>query len=127
VPRQIKLTTHGRRTGTPREVTLYAYEDGARLIVVGSFGGSPRDPAWAVNLRANPSASVKRGKEETAVQATEAEGAERDRLWRLVSAEFPLYETYQRRTRRRIPIFVLDPRSPPAVGAGVATAERHAR
>jgi deazaflavin-dependent oxidoreductase (nitroreductase family) len=127
VPRQIKLTTHGRRSGAQREVTLYAYEDGGRLVVVGSFGGSPRDPAWAVNLRADPSATVKRGKEETAVQATEAEGAERDRLWRLVSAEFPLYETYQRRTRRRIPIFVLDPRSEVSTAADMATAKARAR
>jgi hypothetical protein len=43
------------------------------------------------------------------VRATEADGDERDRLWALVCSEFPLYATYQRRTERRIPLFVLEP------------------
>lgn len=43
------------------------------------------------------------------VRALEVEGSERDRLWQLVCGEFPLYQTYQQRTKRIIPIFVLEP------------------
>ena len=50
-----------------------------------------------------------RGDEEWTVRAYEAEGEERERLWRLVSAEFPLYESYRHRTTRTIPLFVLEP------------------
>ncbi len=107
--KRITLTTTGRRTGEPRPVTLYAFDDGDRLVVVGSRGGSARNPAWATNLRADPRATVGRGRTAQAVNAYEAEGDERDRLWQLVSGEFPLYETYQRRTKRRIPLFVLEP------------------
>jgi hypothetical protein len=44
--------------------------------------------------------------------ATEVpEGEERERLWQLVVDRFPLYATYQARTTRLIPLFVLRPTS----------------
>jgi F420H(2)-dependent quinone reductase len=106
---QVKLTTRGRRSGRPRQVTLYAFPDGDRMVVVGSRGGAAHDPAWALNLRADPRARLQRGRRVDAVRASEAEGAERERLWRLVCVAFPLYASYQRRTRRRLPVFVLEP------------------
>ena len=107
--RQVRVTTTGRRSGDARAVTLYAFDDGERLVIVGSRGGAARDPAWAANLRDEPNAMVKVGREERAVRATEVNGPERDRLWELVCADFPLYATYQRRTKRVIPLFVLEP------------------
>jgi deazaflavin-dependent oxidoreductase (nitroreductase family) len=88
-------------------VTLYAYPDGDDLVIVGSWGGNARDPAWVGNLRAEPRATVRVGREDRAVRAREADGAERERLWELVCTAFPLYRTYQRRTERIIPLFVL--------------------
>jgi deazaflavin-dependent oxidoreductase (nitroreductase family) len=108
-PMQVRLTTTGRVSGEPREVTLYAFPDGERLVVVGSRGGAATDPAWVRNLRADPHATIRRGRTVEAVRAREVDGAERDRLWRLVCDAFPLYATYQRRTSRRIPVFVLEP------------------
>lgn len=108
---QIRLTTTGRRSGQPREVTLYAYPDGERLVIVGSWGGNARDPAWAGNLRAEPHALVRVGREERPMTARQVSGAERQRLWELVCAAFPLYRTYQRRTSRPIPLFVLEAES----------------
>lgn len=105
----ITLTTIGRRTGKARRATLYAFEDGERLVVVGSKGGASRDPAWAHNLRANPRAVLGTERRERSVHATEVDGPDRDRLWALVCEAFPLYATYQRRTTRLIPLFVLDP------------------
>jgi deazaflavin-dependent oxidoreductase (nitroreductase family) len=90
-------------------VRLYAFEDGDRLIVVGSWAGKPVDPAWARNLRGEPRATLQHGKDVREVHASEVTGKERERLWRLAAAAFPLYETYQRRTSRRIPVFILEP------------------
>ena len=106
-----KLTTTGRKTGQLRSVTLYAYPDGDRVVVVGSRGGAKADPAWALNLRADPRATIRVGKDDRAVRAEEATGNERERLWGLVTEAFPLYATYQRRTERRIPLFVLSTES----------------
>lgn len=105
---QVRVTTTGRKTGQPREVTLYGFEDGDRLVIVGSRGGAARDPTWVANLRANPRAAVRVGREVRQVEAREVAGEERERLWKLVTAAFPLYATYQRRTSRTIPLFVLE-------------------
>jgi len=106
---QITMTTLGRRSGLPRDVTLYAYEDDGRLVVVGSYGGAPRDPDWAHNLRADPRVVVRRGRKQSEMMSTEVDDAERDRLWALVCDQFPLYATYQERTTRLIPLFLLTP------------------
>jgi deazaflavin-dependent oxidoreductase (nitroreductase family) len=106
---QINLTTTGRKTGYPHEVILYAWPDEDRLVVVGSYGGRPSDPDWASNLRANPRAAVRRERRTVEHVAREVDGAERARLWALVTAQFPLYETYQSNTDRLIPLFILEP------------------
>jgi deazaflavin-dependent oxidoreductase (nitroreductase family) len=109
VKRQVKLTTTGRRSGAPREVTLYAFDDGENLVIVGSRGGSAKDPAWAANLRDNPRATVRIGREDREVRAREVEGTERDRLWKLAIKDFPMYLYYERKTKRVIPLFALEP------------------
>ena len=107
---QIKLTTTGRKSGRDRTVTLYGWEDGEDILVVGSWAGRERDPDWARNLRAGPKASVTRGKDALEVTANELSGVARERAWRLVVERFPMYGTYQRKTTRQIPVFALKPR-----------------
>ena len=107
--RQVRLVATGRRSGTPREVTLYAFDDGENLVIVGSRGGSAKDPAWAANLRDNPLATVRIGREDREVRAREVGGRERDRLWELVIKDFPMYSYYERKTKRLIPLFTLEP------------------
>lgn len=104
------VTTTGRRTGERRAVTLYAWPDGDRFVLVGSNGGAADAPAWVGNLRAEPRATIKVGREVRDVTAREVgAGDEYDRLWALVCDAFPLYATYQRRTSRPIALFVLEP------------------
>ncbi len=106
---KIILTTTGARSGERRSATLYAWEDGDALVIVGSLGGAPHHPAWVHNLRGESRAKVKVGKDDFEVTAREIMDAdERTRLWRLVVDRFRLYETYQRKTDRLIPLFVLD-------------------
>jgi deazaflavin-dependent oxidoreductase (nitroreductase family) len=105
---QIRLTTIGRRSGARRTVTLYAWPDGDDLVIVGSKGGSAEHPAWVHNLREKPQAVVRIGNEERDVVAREVEGDERERLWALACEAFPLYASYQKRTNRLIPLFVLE-------------------
>jgi deazaflavin-dependent oxidoreductase (nitroreductase family) len=90
-----------------RDVRLYAYPDEERLVVVASWAGGEHDPQWAHNLRSNPRALVKQGSQTREVVAREVDGRERGRLWSLVTSAFPLYQTYQDRTERVIPLFVL--------------------
>lgn len=106
------VTMTGRTTGRTREVPLYAVPDGDRMVVIGSNAGDDREPAWVGNLRAEPRATLRVGREIRAVRAYEADGDERERLWALAAAAYPGYETYRARTRRRIPVVVLEPLGP---------------
>ena len=88
---------------------LLYLRDGENLVVVASNGGTAEAPAWWLNLRANPEATVEAGGRKTRVQAGEVGGEERRRLWgRLVEMYGP-YERYQERTDREIPVIVLRP------------------
>jgi deazaflavin-dependent oxidoreductase (nitroreductase family) len=108
--RILLLTTTGRRTGRRRTVPLVYAAAGDALVLVASMGGEPRHPAWFHNLQAHPEAEVElRGRERRRVRARVAEGEERDRLWRQMVALCSPYETYARRTARRIPVVVLEP------------------
>ena len=108
----IVLVTTGKKTGQLREVRLYAFADGDGLIVLASGSGKPSEPKWAGNLRAQPRASIRRGrsvKSQSVVAREIGPGAERDRLWAIAAAEFPYYERYQQRTSWPIAVFVLEP------------------
>jgi len=102
------VTTTGRRTGKRREIPLYAFEDGPRLVVIGSNAGDDREPAWVGNLRASPEVRVLVGREERAVRARETAGAERDRLWSLAARGYPGYDLYAQWRSRQIPVFALE-------------------
>jgi deazaflavin-dependent oxidoreductase (nitroreductase family) len=103
------LTTRGRRSGESRDVTLNYMTDGPSFVVIASYGGEDRHPAWWQNLVVNPEAGVLVDGRRTPVRAREADGAERETLWdRFISAD-PSYALYQQRTKRRLPVVVLQP------------------
>jgi deazaflavin-dependent oxidoreductase (nitroreductase family) len=77
----MRVTTIGRKTGQERSVILGYYEDGPNLVTLAMNGWAEAEPAWWLNLQANPDATVilKNGKR--AVRASAATGTERTRLW----------------------------------------------
>lgn len=105
------LTTTGRRSGAPRTVALTYVPDGRDYVVVASNGGTDRDPAWWLNLRAAPEATVQVGPRVVPIVAHAADPAERARLWPMLTAANPFYTRYELLTARPIPVVVLRPRS----------------
>ena len=101
------LTTQGRRSGEPRTTPLLYRSDGERWVIVASKGGAPQHPSWFENLQANPDAEIQVKADLVPVRATVAQGAERDRLWSLMTEDWPAYDDYQARTEREIPVVVL--------------------
>jgi deazaflavin-dependent oxidoreductase (nitroreductase family) len=102
------LTTTGHRSGKERTTPLIFREDGDRWVVVASRGGAPDHPDWYKNLTANPDATIQIKRDQIRVRAHAAEGAERTRLWSLMTETWPHYDEYQRRTNREIPVVVLE-------------------
>lgn len=104
----IELTTTGARSGLPRTSPIIAVPDGDRLVLVASNYGHERHPAWYHNLTANPRCTVFVQGRRYEMDAYEAEGDERERLWALDLSVYPARARYAQRTGpRRIPVMVL--------------------
>lgn len=103
------LTTTGRKSGRSRTAPLTFLQDGENKVIVGSNGGNDQHPAWYLNLRANPDAEVRVGRERHRVRAEVADDTERARLWPLVVQMYHGYDEYQKETKRKIPVVILKP------------------
>ena len=101
------LTTTGAKSGRALTRPLAYTRDGDRLVVIASFGGGPKNPAWYHNLVANPEATVEVGSERFQVRATVASGEERQRLYDNQAKQIPAFAEYQKKTTRQIPVIVL--------------------
>lgn len=107
----VELTTTGRKSGRKRTTLLTSpLQVGESFIVVASRGGDDTHPAWFLNLRANPAVMVGvQGRPARPVTARVATKAERAELWPRVTARYPHYGDYQKRTEREIPLVYLTP------------------
>ena len=103
------LTTTGRRTGEHRTSPLpyFTIEATGELVIVGSNNGAPRDPAWWLNLKANPEATIQVMGDRSVARARLAVGEERARLWPDLVAFNRPWEKYAERATRLIPVVIL--------------------
>ena len=76
---------------------------------VASIGGAPTNPAWYNNLVANPLVEVQDYAHRGDYIAREVTGDEKKKWWDIAVAAFPIYASYQAKTNRDIPVFVLEP------------------
>jgi deazaflavin-dependent oxidoreductase (nitroreductase family) len=102
------LTTKGRRSGQPRATPLIYQRYGDDYLVVASKGGSDVPPAWFLNLEAEPEVQVQVRGDRFTARARTAAPEERPDMWRTMSATWPAYDDYQKKTEREIPVVVLE-------------------
>jgi deazaflavin-dependent oxidoreductase (nitroreductase family) len=103
----VVVTMRGHKSGAVRKIGLMRVEHDGEYALVGSKGGAPQHPVWVYNLRANPDeVVVQDGPERFAVRVRELKGQERARWWERAVAAYPPYADYQRKTERRIPVFL---------------------
>ena len=110
MPAMLLLDHVGAKSGKARTTPLVYIEDGDAFVIVASKGGHPKHPAWFHNLRANPETTIQVGSRRIPVTARVATDTERERLWPEVVRAYSGYEGYQRRTDRKIPLVMLEPR-----------------
>lgn len=106
--RMLLLTTRGRRSGSERTIPLMYFRIDGQLAVAGTNNAADRDPAWILNLRADPRVEVQVGSRRFSTRAREAGDEERERIWERMKVLHPLFALYEQRTRRTIPVVVLD-------------------
>ena len=107
--RVVVLTSVGVRTGLLRKTPLMRVAHGGVYAAVASMGGADRDPQWYANVLARPEVELRDGATLLDLVAREVTGAERAGWWSRACTVFPSYVEYQSRTRRRIPLLLLEP------------------
>jgi deazaflavin-dependent oxidoreductase (nitroreductase family) len=78
----LRLRTVGRQTGKARVAIVGFVEDGPNLVTPAMNGWAQPEPAWWLNLQANPEATVELLDGPHKVTARAAIGEERARLWK---------------------------------------------
>ncbi|HYB91365.1 MAG TPA: nitroreductase family deazaflavin-dependent oxidoreductase [Candidatus Binataceae bacterium] len=103
------LVTHtGAKSRKTYTTPLVYSRDGSRYVIIASMAGAPINPDWYHNLKAQPEVTLEVGTEKFRARASEAAGAERDRLFKQQADIMPFFNDYQKKTKRRIPVLVLE-------------------
>ena len=106
----LRLNTVGRRTGLQRSVMVGYLEDGANLGTMAMNGWGDGEPAWGLNLQAQPDVSVDLPEGPRRVKAHLAEGKERARLWARWGEIDKNLDAYAARRSTETAVVVLEPR-----------------
>lgn len=102
------LTTTGRKTGKTRTVPLmYIEDDGGDPVIAASFAGAPQNPAWFNNIQKNPDVRFQIRDREVAAKAEILPPEKRDELWKKLTARYPRFGEYEKKTTRVIPMVAL--------------------
>ena len=109
----MRLTTTGRRSGEPRSVIVGYYEHGPNLVSMAMNGWSAAEPAWWLNLQADPQAVAElAGGRRLEVLGRAAVGEERERLWQRWRELNKNLASYAARRPGETAVVVLEPRAP---------------
>ena len=109
----LRLTTRGRRTGEPRRVIVGYFEDGLNLVSMAMNGWGAPEPAWWLNLQADPDAVVElAGGIRREVKGRAAVGPEREELWQRWREVDKNLDGYAARRAQQTAVVVLEPRTP---------------
>ena len=103
----ILLTTIGAKSGKLRKTPLMRVEHDGDYAIVASLGGAPKNPVWYHNVKAHPRVELQDGTETHDYQAREVFDDEKAAWWERAVQAWPDYATYQTKTERQIPVFVL--------------------
>ena len=84
-------------------------EDGPNLVTMAMNGWADGEPAWWLNLQANPLASVGLADGLRSVRGRAAEGPERSRLWARFREVDPKLDSYAALRSGETAVVILEP------------------
>ena len=105
----VVITSVGAKSGHLRKNPVMRVERDGAYLAVASLGGAPQNPEWYHNLVAHPEVELQDGAEKHVYTARILEGEERADWWQHAVATWPTYASYQEKTDREIPVFLLEP------------------
>ncbi len=98
------VETVGRRSGRRRTVPLACYPYRDSIAVSASNSGLETDPAWYLNIKANPEVTVQLGRERFRAIAEDVPPQEREALWQEVVRINKHQGEYLEKVQREIPL-----------------------
>ncbi len=104
------LIATGRRTGKRRGVPLAYIEDGTDLITLAMNGWGRAEPAWWLNLQADPEVEVVLVDGPRLVTARAADPRERERLWDTWRGVDPELDAFAALRPTETAVVILSPR-----------------
>ena len=105
----VVITSVGGRSGKLRKNPVMRVERDGTYVAVASYGGGPDNPVWYHNFLAHREVDLQDGSVKKTYRARLVEGDERADWWQLAVETWPTYASYQKKTDRQIPVFVLEP------------------
>ena len=105
----VLLITTGRKSGKQRTVPLGFLRDGSDYVIISSNAGLPQNPAWFLNLKSHPEATIQVKRQHIQVKAETANPEKRRELWARLLEVAPGYGRYQKSSSREIPMVILHP------------------
>jgi F420H(2)-dependent quinone reductase len=107
----MRLHTVGRKSGRERVAILGYYEDGPNLVTMAMNGWGAPEPAWWLNLQAQPDVTVELQDRTLAVRGRAATAEERPRLWELWRRyDGGELDSWAARRPRETAVVILEPR-----------------
>ena len=106
----IIITHLGNKTGAIRKIPVMRVKVDIGYVLIGSYGGRPKNPVWVYNLRENPDVEIRDKTEVFKMRVREVtDSRERERLWDAGAKTYPPYNDYQAKAPRVIPVFIAEP------------------
>lgn len=104
----VVITSVGATSGKLRKNPVMRVERDGAYLAVASKGGAADNPAWVDNFRKRPEVDLQDKAEKHTYRVRELSGGEREDWWQHAVATWPTYASYQEKTDREIPIFLLE-------------------
>jgi deazaflavin-dependent oxidoreductase (nitroreductase family) len=105
----VVITSVGAKSGVLRKNPVMRVERDGKYVAVASYGGRPDNPEWYANFVAHPEVDLQDGPVRKTYRARLLEGDERAEWWQLAVDTWATYASYQKKTERLIPVFLLEP------------------
>ncbi|MCW2855338.1 MAG: nitroreductase [Marmoricola sp.] len=105
----VVITSVGAHSGNLRKNPVMRVERGGQYVAIASKGGAPEQPEWYYNFIAHPEVDLQDGALRKTYSVRILDGDERADWWQHAVDTWPTYASYQLKTDREIPVFLLTP------------------
>ncbi len=104
----VVITSVGSKSGNLRKNPVMRVERDGAYLAVASKGGAPDNPSWYENFVEHPEVELQDRGEKHVYAARLLEGEERADWWAHAVATWSTYASYQEKTDREIPLFLIE-------------------